>query len=368
MSFNSKLRSRALLAALALGSSVAATAAQPAAIEIGQATSLWSEVLDEPRPLQIHLPASYEQSRARYPVLYLLDGDRNFLHAVGAIEFLAEGGRIPEHIVVSIPNVDRARDLTPCADGTDRCGGADKFLRFLQQDLFPWVEGKYRTERFRTIVGHSMGGQFAFHTLLNQPAAFNAYIAISPALWVNDAAIFNKAEGKLAALPPQRFLYFSDGNESSDITNNVTKMAALMKKQRPAGLSWSSEHFADDQHATTPHKSLYNGLERIFSGVQVDRAVILSQGLKGVDAHYATLEARYGFKLQPPKGMLEWMGYFCLQQKRPAAAVEFFQRNVERFPNDASAYEALASGLEAAGRHEEAKAAFIKAYQRAVKW
>lgn len=368
MPFNLKLRSRALLAASALGLSAAVAAAEPAAIEIGQATSLWSEVLDESRPLQIHLPASYEQSRARYPVLYLLDGDRNFLHAVGAIEFLAEGGRIPEHIVVSIPNVDRSRDLTPCADGADRCGGADKFLRFLQQDLFPWVEGKYRTERFRTIVGHSMGGQFAFHTLLNQPATFNAYIAISPALWVNDAAIFNKAEGKLAALPPQRFLYFSDGNESRDITNNVTRMAALMKQQRPAGLSWSSEHFADDQHATTPHKSLYNGLERIFSGVQVDRAVILSQGLKGVDAHYATLEARYGFKLQPPKGMLEWMGYFCLQQKKPAAAVEFFQRNVERFPNDASAYEALASGLEGAGRHEEAKAAFIKAYQRAVQW
>ena len=369
MRFTPRSHSLLLLATLLLqlGTVAAAAPSAPGAIEIGRGVTLWSEVLSESRPLQIHLPASYETTRAHYPVLYLLDGDRNFLHALGAVEFLASGGRIPEHIVVSIPNVDRTRDLTPCKQGGEPCG-ADRFLRFLQQELIPWVDKEYRTERFRTLVGHSRGGQFAFYTLLNQPDAFNGYIAISPALWINDAAIFGKAAAQLAKLPAQRFLYFSDGNESVEITANVTRMVGVLEQQHPAALQWSHEHFGEDQHATTPHKSLYNGLERIFSGLNVDREVILTQGLAGVDAHYARLEARYGFKIEPPRGMLEWMGYFLLQQDRPAAALAFFERNVQRFANEASAYEALASGLDAVGRHEEAAAAYRKAYRRATHW
>lgn len=359
------------LLALALSLCVISAAAAPLSpgpIQIGETTAIWSDVFGESRPVQIHLPASYDKTRARYPVLYLLDGDRNFVHTVGVLEFLAvDGGRIPEHILVSVPNVDRNRDLTPCTTGASDCG-ADKFLRFLQQDLMPWVEKEYRTESFRTLVGHSRGGQFAFYTLLNRPELFNAYVAISPALWINDAAIFQNAEAKLGKLPPRRFLYFSDGNESSTITTTVARMAHLLKQQRPTALTWSNEHFADDQHMTTAHKSLYNGLERIFSGLNVDRDIILSRGLPGVDAHYATLEARYGFKIEAPKGMLDWMGYFLLQQNKPELALPFFQRSVERFPWDSSVYEGLGGALQAVGRHEEAAAAYIKAYRRSVNW
>lgn len=368
------LQSRSLqsiLIALALGLCTLPAAAAPLTpgpVQIGETTAIWSEVLHASRPVQIHLPASYDQTRDRYPVLFLLDGDRNFVHAVGVLEFLAvDGGRIPEHILISVPNVDRTRDLTPCKAGTADCG-ADKFLRFLQQDLLPWVDKEYRTVPFRTLVGHSRSGQFAFHTLLNEPELFNAYIAISPALWINDEAIFQQAEAKLAKLPPRRFLYFSDGNESSSITSTVARMAQLLKQQKPASLTWSNEHFADDQHMTTAHKSLYNGMERIFSGLNVDRAAILSQGLPGVDAHYATLEQRYGFKIEAPKGMLDWMGYFLLQQEKPQLALPFFQRSAERFPWDASVYEGLAGALEAVGRKEEAAAAYIKAYRRSVNW
>lgn len=360
---------RKMLFALGLSLSSLGTLAAPLTsgpVQIGETTRIWSETLGESRPLQIHLPASYEHTRERYPVVYLLDGDRNFVHAVGVVDFLAEGGRIPEQIVVSVPNVDRERDLTPCKAGVE-CG-IDRFLHFLERELFPWVEQQYRAEAFRTVVGHSRSGQFAFHALLNRPELFNAYIAISPALWINNAAVFQQAEAKLAKLPPKRFLYFSDGNEASSITTTVARMAKLLKQQQPQSLSWSNEHFGDDQHMTTPHKSLYNGLERIFAGLNVDRDVILSRGLPAVDAHYATLEARYGIRIDVPKGMLEWMGFYLLQQHKPEMALPFFERNAERYPWEPSVYEGLGGALQAVGRKEEAAAAYVKAYRRSVNW
>ena len=44
------------------------------------------------------------------------------------------------------------------AERRPTAGGADEFLRFLSDELIPWVEGQYRTASFRVLVGHSLGG------------------------------------------------------------------------------------------------------------------------------------------------------------------------------------------------------------------
>ena len=44
------------------------------------------------------------------------------------------------------------------AERSPTAGGADEFLRFLSDELIPWVEGQYRTASFRVLVGHSLGG------------------------------------------------------------------------------------------------------------------------------------------------------------------------------------------------------------------
>lgn len=44
------------------------------------------------------------------------------------------------------------------------------------------VAGTYRTERYRILISWSLGGLFAVHTLLEEPGAFDAYIAVSPSL------------------------------------------------------------------------------------------------------------------------------------------------------------------------------------------
>lgn len=364
----------ALWAPLAQSAPASSGGSQPkaiegAAVEVGRNVSLWSDTLGEARPLQIYVPPSHDKRHAPCIVVYVLDGGGNYLHTVAALQFLADAGRIPDAIVVAIPNVDRGRDLTPNVPGCgDDCGHGDRFLTFLTKELIPWVDSHYHTAPFRVLTGHSRGGLYALNTLLNEPEAFNAYIAMSPALWWNGEIVLKGAEEKLKRLPPRRFLYMTDGDESEDLTKVVAKAVALLERAAPPNLDWKYQHLPNEEHMTTRHRSIYNGMESVFSGMQPPREVIRDQGIAGIEAHYAKLPARYGFDIPLPLGMADWCGYYLLQQKKPAMAVEVFQRNVEHYPTEPQAYSSLASALQAAGRQKEALEAATQAYRLSAPW
>src|SRR5690242_9460625 len=110
------VRAAILLCLLALVSHAVAAQESAQQIAIGQKFTLHSEVLKEDRPYWIYLPPSYNDSqlgKARYPVVYLLDGNAYFHAGTGVVQHLAAVNRIPDMIVVGIPNTVRTRDMTP---------------------------------------------------------------------------------------------------------------------------------------------------------------------------------------------------------------------------------------------------------------
>jgi predicted alpha/beta superfamily hydrolase len=87
------------------------------------------------------------------------------------------------------PAKERALDLTPSisADPPAGTGGAEDFLRFIQRELKPSIEARFAVNRSQqTLFGHSYGGLFTLYTLINDPAAFNAFVAASPSIWFED--------------------------------------------------------------------------------------------------------------------------------------------------------------------------------------
>ena len=135
-------------------------------ITVGERLALPSRVLSEERALFISLPASYARTKQSYPVLYMTDGQAQFLHTLATTAFLARNGLMPEVIVVAVGNTDRTRDLSPSHDPkAATSGGADRFLDFFEKELIPFVESEYRTAPLRIFAGHSLGGLFAFHSM-----------------------------------------------------------------------------------------------------------------------------------------------------------------------------------------------------------
>ena len=325
-----------------------------------------SEVLGEERTALVRVPPGYAAGRERYPVLYMTDGDAHILHTTATVSFLAERGHLPEMIVVAITNTNRTRDLSPTrTEAAPAGGGADKFLKFIETELIPQVEAKYRTHPYRIFAGHSLGGLFAVHALLTRPELFNAYIAVSPSMHWGDFAEVKRAEEFFRDRKELwRTLYVTLGHEGDLITRGYERLRDVLSKQKVKGFEWEAAQMADEDHGSVVLRSHYAGLRKVFAGWRVPfdpNTGAVAGGLKGVDEHYAKLSKRLGYTVATPEGLINQMGYGLMFQKKMDEAIAVFKANIERYPESANVYDSLAEAYEKSGQIELALANYEKA-------
>jgi len=185
----------------------------------------WSPQLENARPILIHLPWGYEQSEARYPVLYMHDGQNLFNQAWSfgeewqvdeTLEALDRRGL--QAIVVGIPNAGEARldEYSPFVDATHGGGRVRKAPSIA--GLSVWArKARYcspRPEREQTgILGSSMGGLISLYAYFQRPDLFGFCGAMSPALWFGGRQIF---EVVAAASPLPGRIYLDIGTDEGD--------------------------------------------------------------------------------------------------------------------------------------------------------
>lgn len=365
-----------LLLSLVLLASVAASAQAPIVYDAPERLVIKSQVLGEERVILIRTPAGYARGSEKFPVLYMTDGDAHIQHTSGTISFLARNARMPEMIVVGITNTDRTRDLTPTrvervpgnpnAQGFPTSGGADKFLKFIETELIPLVESKYRTQPFRALAGHSLGGLFAVHAMLTRPELFNSYIAVSPSLqWDNFESIGRVKEFFKTRKELNRTLFTSLGNEPGDIGDAFGLFQDELRRQQLKGFVWEAVRYEDEDHGSVVLRSHYAGLRKVFDGWQFPRdsaTGAVAGGLKGVEEHYGKLSERLGFKVLVPEALMNQVGYQLIGQGNMDEAIAAFKLNVERYPGSANVYDSLGEAYERSGRFELALANYEKAH------
>lgn len=170
-----------------------------------------SAVLGEARRINIYKPpgtgtgTGSGDGRARFPVLYMLDGGvkEDFPHVSTAVDAAIREGALRPLILVGIENTERRRDLTPPTDVESdrkiapRIGGSAKFRAFLSRELRPEIDRRYGVATERGIIGESLAGLFVIETLLEEPTLFQRYVALSPSLWWNNELIVKNAAGRL---------------------------------------------------------------------------------------------------------------------------------------------------------------------------
>ena len=147
-----------------------------------------------------------------WPALYLLDANAVMGIASDSLRvqaaFPGETG-IRDGVLVGIgypteaayDDRRRAFDLTPPPE-KGRTGGAEGFLRFIVEELQPFVAARVPLDPSRQgVFGHSLGGLCVVWSLLTRPRAFSHWVAISPSLQF-DAELIGQAQQRFAALPP----------------------------------------------------------------------------------------------------------------------------------------------------------------------
>lgn len=330
---------------------------------VGEVVTIHSRVLGEDRPLFIYTHHAYGEDQSRYPVAYVLDGEWNFHQASGAVDLLSSRETIPWMIVVGIPNVDRMRDLSPTAvKDQPRSGGAPTFRRFLREEVFPFVEARYRTEPFRMLIGHSLAGLFAVDTFFREPGMFNAYLAVGPYLIWDGGRYLGGFQAAPAAPPgSRRFLSVILGDEP-ELKPALGRLRALVSGGGADAPEFRSREMAGYDHVTVFPSALARGLLDIFPDWR------LPQGMNGMEAlrrHYAGLTRRYGYEIRPVYFVVVMLAEEAAGRGDIDEAIRLLDYAVELNPDLPSAYAGLGSLHRRRGNPREARRFYEKVLQLA---
>jgi uncharacterized protein len=348
------------IAAMAIRSH-AQTGGEP--VVIGKKLQIHSKVLNETRSLLIATPEGYDQETDRYPVLYLLDGDENFVQTVGIVGSLADSDRIPLMLVVAIANTERTRDLTPPTQVETELrfhpknGGADAFLRFISSELIPYVDTHYRTRPYKVLVGHSIGGLFAIYVLASNSKLFNAYIAIDPTLsWNNDAAVTKLETVFKDTQELSSDLYITATDEGGSALSADYKLCGILNKKTPKEFRWTFKQMAGETHTSIPHQSIYSGLDHIFDGWHLANPLKLYDegGLEAVNGHFAKGGRRYGYDRKTPAFTVSLIVAALMVQDRLGEAATVLQHDPKTYPAPWNQLDALARAYANRGDNKQA--------------
>ena len=279
------MNKRTFMTALALGLPTYALAqqAQPAqapkkhfVIGNSEIVPIQSKTTGNAHELIVIYPDSYWSSPNKtYPVLYFLDAYWNTPQMASAYGNLIYDKMVPEFIMVGLSNPDgtdhnkaRMRDYTYTsmflAPGS---GGGDKFLQFIQKEVAPLIEAKYRGQKEnRVLAGGSLGGLFTLGAAFKDPDFFNGYIALSPAVVWDGGAIF-KAEEAFAKLnrPIKARMFISVGGlEPEGFRGPIEKFEQQLASHNIKGLELKTWVMQDLAHATVNGEGYIRGLKWVW--------------------------------------------------------------------------------------------------------
>ena len=334
-------------------------------IENGIRLDFHSNIMSEDRTIWIRVPASYNEpssSTASYPVIYLLDGKTTFFPISGVVSFMSEkeyvNYQIPEMIIVGINTENRIRDLTPNAttkqpNGEEAktpeqmlmmqgSGGGEKFLKFLQEEIFTYVEKNYRTNPYRIYVGHSLGGLTATYTFLKHPGLFNAAISIDPSLWWDGAKYVNEAPALLGNMPLDKMKRYyvsvidtsSYGGNLKFHTKSIFNIGKAFEQASSKNLQYKVDLIPNTDHSSIPLLSWYNGLLFIFDGYHKSHYDYMKDP-ELIESHFKDIESKIGLKMDPPQDIFEILVLYLTSQDRypdPLKAKKVLEMALKYYP------------------------------------
>jgi len=210
------------------------------------------EHIDAPRKMTVYLPPGYERGAARYPVLYMQDGqnlfepERAFIPgqhwrlAETADDAISERTAQPM-IIVGIDHAGPARieEYTPTHDPSrDVGGGAGEYADLLIDELKPLIDSRYRTIPSDTgLGGSSLGGLVALYIGLTRPDVFSKLAVLSPSVWWNNRAILQELDRFKGPRP--RMWVDVGGREGKDTLRDARTLRDRLQEK-----GWTRQDFA----------------------------------------------------------------------------------------------------------------------------
>lgn len=314
-------------------------------IEIGKSIELNSKILNEKRTIQIYLPESYSNNLYDYPVFFVLDGEDNFINAVTVVKNQSSYfQQMPEMIIIAISSVNREKFFSI----TD--GDADNTLNFIKDELVPYVDSNYRTEKFRILFGHSLTGPFCFYALSKYNDLFDAFIILAPSMHHRLCQPATKTLENCFNSQKQlnKIIYMAVAEKDNEKHQNSFKMLdSLFNKIAPKNIEYKFENIEGENHWTEAFLGVYKGLKYIFEPWEIPYDVVENANITLLKNHINSLSDKYGYQVKYPEFLLSFIAmefvdpegeHKASKETMILAAKELLELNIKNYPKSSNAY------------------------------
>lgn len=223
------------------------------------------------------------------------------------------------------------------------------------------------------------------------PRRLDLLLPASAPLWRYDGLAADMRDGLSRAVKAGAAVYITVGqHENERLRDGVKQFVSALKGAAPGDApAWSYVDMTDEDHSSTPQRSLYNALEARYAEwmfpffddqAELDRA----GGLQGLEAHYQRFSTRFGYRSPPPEarllqvgrtyiaagrhddvlrlasaytaqypvmaeGLVNQVGYDQLKRGQVERAVQTFKSNAEAFPDSPNVHDSLGDAYCGAG-------------------
>lgn len=343
--------------------------------------SLDSKVFGATREVKVFLPHNFKSTES-LPVIYLFDAqwDQFYNLTTTTIDYLIAIRQFPKCILVGVKSAKRQYELTPAPVNEDwkvpSLGGASFLQNHLTKEVMPLIDSLYHPVPFRIAIGHSLGGTFILNSIVDAPQLFNAYIAVSPNLQIDDEEIILKFQRNLDKIRHTKKYVFTtngtDGNVDAMFLKYNQKLDTLLKKHTNTSFQWFFSAHQGFDHATIPLASMYQGLLKLSEKWKLPASTLAGflankQGFKKqVLQFYQKLAQWTGYFHTPERYVFDELANYCFGKKRYTEALKIYDWAIKTYPTHAKLYHAKGKCLEKLAKTQEAKNLYRLALKKLI--
>jgi predicted alpha/beta superfamily hydrolase len=292
---------------------------------VGINHSINSNILKENKTIQVYLPKEYATTTKKYPVIYLLDGQRFFLYGASLLQSFTAFDLTPDFIVVGITNQQSTRMNTFSAK-------AKGFAEYLEKEVIPLINSSYRTSKKRLLFGWAYGGGFGIETLISKPHLFDGYILSSPYPVSSKMKKFKAFIEQHKSL--NTFVYFASDAKEFGVKEGTEELATFLNLNT-TNLRWKFKVLSGEEHRSTVYPTLYHGIQEYFEAYREIQFKDLNEfitkgGIPYVKKYYSKRSKLYNL----PNKIAPFTKYIMLRTAMRADNFAHFDEMYSTFGSD----------------------------------
>lgn len=230
-----------------------------------------SAILQEDEEVWISVPYHYNHIDHKFPVLFVMDADGHFNYLSAYLDYLANDYvyNIPEFILVGIRSPTsawRSKLIPAFSDTVTTIHTGQNLLKFVIDELTPWIEQQYRASDYHVIAGHSMGGSFSTYAWLTHPEFFNNAIAVSPTLGGRLLENFSSMIAATSAIHPTAYALSVSKNDLTNYFRFAMQWKdSLLKYRNIVPVNFRVYDSTLDHYTVAP-AAIWDGLQDLYRG------------------------------------------------------------------------------------------------------